>query len=154
MYRILSAGILIALLLAAHAFLHTQLISIVIAPFVLAVWISFLPEPSEWLLFLLILTAELLSNAPPGAMALAILLPLLVRSILSGVSVRLSVRFLMLMIAMSTAQISVLIIFIMFSLDTYNLPWSHAALATIGTGFAAFLINIIWHEFIASYERV
>jgi hypothetical protein len=74
--ELITATVLLIVTFAAHALLQFQLSSIVIAPLVLAIWLSFTPAPSTRLLFLLGIIAELFASSPPGIMMLAVLLPL------------------------------------------------------------------------------
>lgn len=143
---LIATGIIITILLA-HIFFRVQLGSLVIAPLVFAIWIGFLPDPPEWLLFFFAAASELFSGAPPGIMAAATLLPLVSRTFLPAVSPGITFQFLAIVFALVIIQVGGLVAPAIYSEGLPGIPWPSGVLAIIGTAIAAFVATNIWYEF-------
>lgn len=151
--RIVTALLLVAFVLAAHAFLQIQLTSVVIAPIVFAIWFSLMPEVPLVPLLFLIGTSELLSGTPPGLMTAILLVPLAARVVLRVIPVGLSLRFLALTMALAFVQLFLMVGSMSYRLHTFTLPWPAIIVAILGSGVAAFFVSVVWHE-VRSYERI
>lgn len=134
------------LVLILHALFQIQLISVVIAPFVLAIWIALMPEPPKGVYISLIILAELTSQTPPGVMTSALLVPLLARSLLKSIPVGFTVRFAGVVLAISLAQMAIVVSVTSYLAQSVLLPWPAGFISIIGSGLTAFLICIVWYE--------
>lgn len=142
---------LFTVIIASHILFQNQLISFVIAPLVLAIWFAMLPSPPEWGIVVLIVAAELLSATPPGALTLALLLPLATRLLPKPLEVRFSLSFLLLIFVITFLQLAILLAFMAFELGHVVIPWPGTLYSLLGSALAAFLVCVIWYEFVVGY---
>lgn len=152
--RSLLATVLVGVIIAMHMLLKINLMSGVIAPLVLALWLSCLSETPEWWLLVLVASSELFSRTPPGMMTLAIVLPLGIRAVFRKIPVAFSLRFLALTLTTSVGQLLLLTSANAYSLRIFTFPWPVVLLTAAVTGVVAFLVSATWHELVIRHETV
>ena len=142
---IIAVGIILFILLM-HTVFQMQLISLIIAPLVLAIWIGLLFKTPAWALVILITITELTSQTPPGAMIAIVLIPLALRPFLRTIPVGLTARFFTFVAAIIIGQVTLLYTTISYATGQLVFAWPASMFTIISSTIAAFLICIVWYE--------
>lgn len=145
--QILIAAAIVVAILAGHMWLHVQLVSVIMAPLVLAIWLGFLPDPPEWIILGLAVLAELFSSAPIGILAAAVLLPFIIHNLLPKLRPGITFRFLLLVFGISALQIVCLVTATALAVNMATFAWPATLVSILGSGLAAFVASNIWYEF-------
>lgn len=149
MRKLLIATVIVVITVFLHTTLHIQLVSLVMAPLVLAIWVAMLFKSPGWAIFTLIIITELLSQAPPGAMAAALLLPVAAKPALRRVPVGFTISFFGLVVGILAGQLLIVHGASTYASGALTIPWPMGLFTILGSGVAAFLICIVWYELTA-----
>lgn len=150
-YVFLLIAICISLLL--HIGIHNNLVSFVIAPFVIATLLAY-TLPSAPLLFGLVLLTEMLSTLPPGIMTLALAIPFIIHRIFPGKLPQISLPFYLLVVSITLLQaifVGIVSLVPVLQASTLQDVWQAVpvwplVLAIGGTSTVSFVLLILWYE--------
>lgn len=150
-YIFLTLVIIISSIL--HATMHNNLISFVIAPFVIATTLAY-TMPSAPILFGLVIISELLSLLPPGVLTLALAVPFGIHRLFPARAPQLSLPFFLLTATIALLQVVIVgIVSLIPAMQMYMwqriwqiLPVWPAVATIVGTASVSFVFLILWYE--------